>query len=181
MSETRAFSSPARSGSSRVFPRWNRALRILQWLALLGGVVLFAGGAYDFYRSLELRKFGAHVNGRLHDATIKYTNRGRAVYRLTFDYTPEGSDTTYRKVFSVGESEYHELSQAREAPITFLLDDPEYSQIGAEAALTYESLAMGGAFLLIAVALAWFLRLQRGKVEAAVDYGNLPRTTPVES
>ncbi|MBX3414894.1 MAG: hypothetical protein KF708_19575 [Pirellulales bacterium] len=183
MSETRSIPSPG-SGASpqppRVYPRLNRKLFILQWLALLGGLILLGGGAYDFYRSLQLGKVGRQVVGRLHEAKIEYTNRGRPIYKLTFDYTPEGSDTAYRKKFSVSEVQYHELARVGESPITYLPDDPEYSQVGAESRRNYESLAMGAAFLLIATAVAWFLHLQRNKVETFVT-GDLAQDEPVQN
>lgn len=179
MLETRSDGMPAREAAPqppRIYPRFYRKLVLLKWMLLIGGFVLLLGGAYDFYRSVQLGRVGQQVRGRLHEATISHTNRGRPLYKLIYDYTPDGSDTTYRKSFHVSESDYHELSRAGESPITFLPADPEYSQVGAEPEPKYESLAIGVAFLLLAGALAWFVGRQRAKVEAFVSAASAPST-----
>ena len=167
MADDHANKSPSvdQSGPPRVRPQLNRRLTRLKWLALVGGLVLLAGGAWNLYRAQQLIRSGATVVGELHDSATTRTSKGRTVYKLTLDYTPEGSSTTYRKEFVVSESLYNAGRIAGRAPVTFMPSDPEFSQVGSEVAPEYEPLAMGAGLLLVSGALAYYQRRQMKRID----------------
>ena len=110
--------------------------------------------------------------GTVFDHGTLNTGRGRTSYRLTLDYKPPVGETTYHKEFIVSEVIYNQALQARQAPVTYLPSEPERSAVGNDFQPDTEPLAIGGALILFALAVSFFLRWQVKRVQGYLFEGS---------
>ena len=148
----------------RVYPRLIRRLRIVMWLAAVGGLVVLAGGGYEYHRMQRLGREGKQVPGTLVDSSTLNTGKGRTSYHLMLDYQPPNSEITYRKEFFVAQSIYDQALKAGQVPVTYLPSDPTLSTASQQAKGDTEPLAIGGGLLLVAVGIWAYRRWQVRRV-----------------
>nr|WP_261361264.1 DUF3592 domain-containing protein [Aeoliella straminimaris] len=134
------------------------------WLAAVGGLVMLAGGGYEYHRMQRLGREGKQVPGTLVDSSTLNTGKGRTSYHLVLDYKPPDSETTYRKEFFVDQTVYNQAQQAGQVPVTYLPSDPTLSTGNQQAKGDTEPLVIGGGLLLVAVGIWAYLRWQIRRV-----------------
>lgn len=156
---------PATSKPPRIYPRLNRRLRFAMWLAFLGGPVMIAMGAYEYYRTSKLKTEGAKSPGMVVDSNTLDTGKGRTSFRITVDYKPANDEATYRKEFFVPEAIYNHARQAGQVPVTYLPRDPAVSAVGDDIPVQTEPFAIGGGLILFAFAVLYYLRRTTKNVE----------------
>ena len=152
----------------QVYPRLNRRLRIAMCLALIGGPLIIAMGGLEYHRTSKLKTEGAKIPGVVVDSSTLDTGKGRTSYRIILDYKPPNDETTYRKEFFVTEEIYNQARQAGHVPVTYLRSDPTVSTAGDDIHVQTEPFAMGGGLILFALAVWYYLRMQKQRVERYV-------------
>lgn len=143
-------------------------LRIVTWLALLGGPIMIGGGGYEYWRLVQLRDHGVCVVGKLHDSGTRSTGKGRTVYWVHVDYQPQAGSPLLRKEFFIPEKLYDEVRKVGKVPIIYAPNDPAESIAGDTITPPTEPLAIGFG-LIIAGIVAWYYRRRKlAEVEAYV-------------
>ena len=151
----------------RIYPKRLKRFRLLSYLTLIGGVVMLAGGIYEYTRTSTLKKSGKTVDGTLVDQTQSNTGKGRISYQIVVDYDPiEGRG--YRKNFVVSKTAYDNAVAGKAIDVTYAPSDPSNSIIGREPRYQLEPFAMAAGFLLTGGALVWNNRWKINQVTAYV-------------
>lgn len=155
----------------KFYPVLYRRLRLLKWLALVGGIGMLAGGAYQYSQSMKLQTGGSRTVGKVSDHGMVDTGKGRTSYRVIVDYKPAEKATLYRKPFVVSKTQYDTIVQAGEATVTYLPNDPETSVVGDTVKVEAEPFAIGGGLLLVSLGLWWYQRREWQKIHAYITGG----------
>jgi hypothetical protein len=152
----------------KVYPRLYQRLRMLKWLALVGGVVMLCGGAYQYRGLVRLKTSGAQTTGKLFESQTVNTGKGRVSYRVVLDYRPTDGATPFRKQFTVTKAVYDDITTTGEAIVTFLPDDPTTSTITGDRGIDPETLAIGVGLLAASAATWWYQRREQRKIDAYI-------------
>jgi hypothetical protein len=155
----------------KFYPVLYRRLRLLKWLALVGGIVMLCGGAYEYWRGVQLQTTGKQTVGKLFSNNEVATGKGRTSYRVLLDYKPVDSATTFRKEFVVGKPLYDQIVQNGETTVTYAPSDPETSAVGAKLPINTEPLAIGAGLLLVSAGVWWYQRREWQKIYAYMTGG----------
>lgn len=153
------------------YPALYRKLRILKWLALVGGIVMLGGGTYEYMQAVKLQTSGEQTVGKLFDKTTLATGKGRTSYQVILDYKPPDDATTYRKPFVVSKELFDQIAQQGEATVTYLPDSPETSSVGGQTRINTEPLAIGGGLVLVSAVVWWYQRREWKKIHAYITGG----------
>ena len=155
----------------KFYPVLYRRLRLLKWLALIGGIGMLGGGAYQAWESRKLQDDGGRTVGKLFNHDTFDTGKGRTSYRVILDYKPAENERTLRKPFVVPKAQYDAIVQAGEATVTYSPDNPENSVVGDTVKIDTEPLAIGGGLLLVSAVVWWYQRREWQKILAYVTGG----------
>jgi hypothetical protein len=146
-------------------------MRILMWLALVGGIFMLAGGGYEFQRMSRLKSDGIRVVGRLFDHSKLATGKGRTSYHLVLDYEPKDDAQIYRKEFFVTKPIYDAALQTQQAGVIYLPSDPTESVAGDTVSPDAEKLAIGGGLLLLSAAVWFYYRRKLKQIDEYIRGG----------
>jgi hypothetical protein len=152
----------------RVYPGLNKKLLWLKWLALVSGVLMTCGGAYEYYRANQLREHGVKTEGTLFDSSVLNTGKGRRSYDVIVDYDAKENKQGYRKRFNVSEGVFNEITRTGKTTVTYLPSDPTQSAVGDVIKADTEPLAIGVGLFLVGIAVHFYLRRQASRLEAYV-------------
>jgi hypothetical protein len=162
----------------KVYPRLNTKLWIAMWVMLVGSPVMIGMGLYELYRVSQLKTVGQKVEGKLFNSNALNTGKGRTSYQLTVEYYPPGSDTRYRKEFTVDEATFEQVKQAGTCTVTYLASDPTVSGIGDNVTAKSEPLAIGAGLLAIAGVIALYRRKQAQDVDRYIGSAASEKAPP---
>ncbi len=149
----------------KIYPRLNARLRIAMWLGFLGGPLAMVYGGYSYLQVAKLRSEGEKATGILFDSGITDTGQGRKSFRITLDYAPPQSETTYRKDFIVPEAIYQQARQAGQHPVIYSARDPEFSIVNGDLSSEIEPLIIGLGLCLFSGGVWYYLRRQSASLD----------------
>jgi hypothetical protein len=152
----------------RFYPSQNRKLRIVKWLALVGGLCLLLGGAYETFRKTKIRTEGVRVSAKLVEHGTQNTLKGKTFYRVLVDFCEAEGMQVYRMEFFVSQKLYEQTVRAGMVPITFLVQDPSQAIIGDVVSLNSEPFAIGIVLILLFVAVELYGRRNHRQIDAYI-------------
>lgn len=153
----------------RTRPKLVRKLRLLMFLGLIGGPVVFGIGLFKYLEMKNLTTKGATVEGTVVDTSILQTGKGREVFRVVADYHPEGFPI-HRKLFTLPRVDYEQAQKSGKISVIFLPAKPAVSAAGTSVRPDNEPMAIGVGVFLVALVIGLYFRKKGREIETAI-YG----------
>jgi len=152
----------------RTRPRLIRKMRLVMFLGLIGGPIVFGVGFYKYLEVGKLRKEGRTTDGTVIDGSAVSTGLGRTSYRLVVEYKPEGFPT-HRKTFArVLPQTYEAATTARKIQVRYLPDKPAVSALGDHIAADTEPMAIGAGVFVVSLVIWLYFRRKYREFDAAI-------------
>jgi hypothetical protein len=155
----------------KVYPKLNRKLGYVKWLAMVGGAIVAIGGAYKCYEIYQLKSRGVSIQGTLFNHSTLATGKGRTSYDIIVDYDPKELPQGVRKRFNVLESVYRDAKQNGAVEVTYLPSDPTISAVGSNFHYDAEPIAIGIGVFVFGLVLHFYLRWKLAQVVNYVQGG----------
>ena len=151
----------------RYRPRLVRKMRVVMYLGLIGGPIVFGIGLFQYLELNGLKTKGVTLEAQVQDTSTLSTGRGRRVYKVVADYRPQGHPI-YRKEFVVRHEEYESARATGKIPVTFLTDKPTVSAAGADVHPDCEPMAIGAGVFIVALLIWLYFRKKSKEIEGAI-------------
>jgi hypothetical protein len=153
--------------SIRTRPKLVKKMRLVMFLGLIGGPIVFGIGVYDFLQMKSLKTKGITVDAEVQDVSILNTGKGRRVYKVVADYHPDGYPI-HRKEFVVRKGEYDTADTSRKISVTFLAAKPSVSSAGDEVRSDTEPMAIGVGVFVVASMILFYFKKKDKEIEKAI-------------
>lgn len=161
----------------RIRPKLIKKMRLLMWLGLIGGPIVFGVGLYQFLEMKSLKVKGITVQADVRDCSILNTGEGRHVYKVTADYQP-AEYPIHRKEFIVQKNEYEEAQASRKIAVMFLPEDPSVSAAGTVIHPDTEPMIIGAGVFSVALAILLYFKKKKKDLKNAI-YEELRPKNPI--
>ena len=153
--------------SIRTRPKLVKKMRVIMFLGLIGGPIVFAMGVYQFLEMKSLTTKGTRVAAEVQDVSILNTGKGRRVYKVVADYHPEGYPI-HRKEFVVRQEEYDAAQTSRKISVTFLPSKPSVSSAGDDVRPDTEPMAIGAGVFIVALLIMLYFRKKDKEIDKTI-------------
>jgi hypothetical protein len=151
----------------RTRPKLIKKMRLVMFLGLIGGPIVFGIGLFQYLQTKSLKTKGLTVEAQVQETSIFNTGKGRSVYKVVADYHPEGRPI-HRKEFVVRQDEYEKAETTKKIPVTFLPSDPSVSAAGAEVHPDNEPMAIGAGVFVVAFLIWLYFRRKSKEIDEAI-------------
>jgi hypothetical protein len=147
----------------RTRPKLVRKLRLVMFLGLIGGPIVFGIGYYQYLEVAKLREEGKTTEGTVVDSSTLATGKGRTSCRLVVDYKPEGFPIHRKEFLGVLPQVFEQATATRKIPVRYLASKPAVSAIGEQIRADTEPMAIGvGVFVVSFLIWLYFRKKAKG-------------------